>query len=182
MPSARSTALAAITGKEKTELLKRLWEKTSVDPVTGCWIWGGARNASGYGTLSFRDRAHIASRLSLAIIAAPGTERPVWVACHKCDNPPCWNPEHLWAGTHLENHNDKVAKGRARVKTRRVYDVAAQDMCRLYYAQGWTLSEIAKDYGLTANDVDYAIQALNRSDAAEEWTYVRSMWKRRNDE
>ena len=85
-------------------------------PITpdGCMEWIGWRNESGYGnlTVSCNDqwkhrRAH---RLSYEHFVGP-IPADCFI-CHKCDNPRCVRPDHLFAGTHQENMQDMVRKGR----------------------------------------------------------------------
>ncbi len=86
-----------------------------VNPVgSGCWLWTGARRRRGYGSIYSAEIGSelIASRVALTIAKGPipdGLE-----ACHTCDNPPCVNPAHLFAGTRGDNLRDMVAKGRHR--------------------------------------------------------------------
>ena len=96
-------------------LKERFWSKVEVASDDDCWIWTGARDSSGYG--SIRDevenggRRLVASRLSL--IMHSGEIREDMYAMHKCDNPPCVNPNHLHWGTPEENVQDMTDKGRA---------------------------------------------------------------------
>lgn len=101
--------------------IARFWARVNkegpVHPVLGtrCWEWTGCR-VRGYGQL-FRapgtpDRTH---RISWEL--AHGAIPPGMYVCHKCDNPPCVNPEHLFVGTSSDNHRDCVAKGRTRHPT-----------------------------------------------------------------
>lgn len=95
--------------KERTK--KRLKKKIKINEI-GCWEWQGAKSTSGYGHTTYRKdrcvRAHRASYL-------------VWIeeipngffVCHKCDNPICINPEHLFLGTHEQNMKDMKNKNRA---------------------------------------------------------------------
>lgn len=75
-----------------------------------CWEWNGAINSNGYGIFYFRGNSFGAHRFSATL--AFGKMSPSIFACHRCDNPPCINPKHLFMGTHLDNVNDAVAKGR----------------------------------------------------------------------
>ena len=90
----------------------RFWEK--VDKSGDCWIWIGAKNGWGYGILSRgtgmgRVRAH---RLSYEL--ANGAIPDGLFVLHKCDNPPCVRPDHLFVGDHAANMQDMHRKDRGR--------------------------------------------------------------------
>jgi hypothetical protein len=76
-----------------------------------CWPWTRGTCTGGYGKTSFAGKIMNAHRL--AWFLAHG-EYPEHNACHKCDNPPCCNPAHLFDGDDEDNANDMLAKGRGR--------------------------------------------------------------------
>lgn len=98
-------------------LADRFWAKVDVRGPDDCWVWKGTRNkrgGSGYGTMGLGrkvQRRGYAHHVSWAIhygAVPPGK----WVL-HKCDNPPCVNPRHLFLGDRRANVEDMVRKGRA---------------------------------------------------------------------
>ena len=84
---------------------------TIVDASTGCWLYKGYRQTCGYGQLYVEGRRILAHRMSW--IAHKGEIPAGMLVCHTCDTPRCVNPEHLFLGTHKDNSDDCVSKGRA---------------------------------------------------------------------
>jgi hypothetical protein len=76
-----------------------------------CQEWAGARNRHGYGITKFRW--HQISAHRAIWLAKKGPIPAGLFVCHRCDNPPCINVDHLFLGTALDNHEDMVSKGRA---------------------------------------------------------------------
>ena len=96
---------------EKKFFFERL-EARSKKIIDGCWVWNGARTSAGYGEINRHKCLHLTHRLSWLIHRG---EIPIGMhVLHKCDNPPCWNPAHLFLGNHQANTDDKIAKGRMR--------------------------------------------------------------------
>lgn len=107
-------------GKKRT-VHQRFWEKVDKSPGQGpngeCWVWKAGKygNRTGtpgqfYGVFRFRDETWLAHRV--AYILTFGEIPEGKNVLHVCDFPPCVRPDHLFSGTHLENIQDCVAKGR----------------------------------------------------------------------
>lgn len=93
----------------QTRIAVRFWEKVTRSNE-GCWTWQGSRNESGYGVLLVRGRKLVAHRVSWEVIFGPVPDG--MLVLHRCDNPPCVRPDHLFIGTHMDNIQDCIAKGR----------------------------------------------------------------------
>ena len=76
----------------------------------GCKLWPFARNGKGYGSVLLNGKQVRAHRASYILFKSKIPEG--FFACHKCDCPPCVNPDHLFAGSHHENMYDMAKKGR----------------------------------------------------------------------
>ncbi len=88
----------------------RFWMKAEITPY--CWNWTGSLNSDGYGVTRIGMKVLPAHRVAYELIN--GEIFDSLEICHKCDNPKCINPDHLFSGTHLENMQDMKLKNRGR--------------------------------------------------------------------
>lgn len=91
------------------DINKRFWDR--VNKTFGCWNWCGSLTKSGYGRIWYDGKTLRAHRLSWQL----NCKEPIGnkLVLHKCDNPRCVNPKHLYLGTALENTTDCFSRGRA---------------------------------------------------------------------
>lgn len=86
----------------------RFWEK--VDQAGDCWVWLAHKDHAGYGQFTYGLKTIRSHRV--AWILTHGEIPNGLFVCHKCDNPSCVRPDHLFLGTHSDNMRDSYRKGR----------------------------------------------------------------------
>ncbi|MDD3965328.1 MAG: HNH endonuclease [Candidatus Moranbacteria bacterium] len=105
----------------------------------GCWEWTGAKTRAGYGVLNLRGVVLYAHRLAYSV--ANGEIGDGLFICHKCDNPACVNPDHLFIGTCADNAADMARKGRAAWSAKKMPVEIVQKSRATRKANGWKISE-----------------------------------------
>jgi hypothetical protein len=91
-------------------LKQRFWDKVGVANAQGCWPWIGAKMYYGYGKIRNHYKTVGAHRVSYELNV--GKIPDGYCVLHKCDNPECVNPDHLFLGTQADNLKDMFKKGR----------------------------------------------------------------------
>lgn len=156
---------------------ERLWARVK-KKRNGCWEWNGARSPSGHGSMRL-GKGHISThRLSFELAYGPIPSR--MFICHRCDNPPCVNPEHLFLGTPADNMRDRDSKGRGatgrrngrhtkpectargeqcgrtKLTTRQVLDIR-----EAYANERISMRALGAIYGISHTQVRYVVRGLS---------------------
>lgn len=132
----------------------RFWAKVDKSAgAEGCWPWTGARNWQDYGIFKLAGGTHGQSAHRYTWEVTNGRIPDGLQVLHRCDNPPCCNPAHLWLGTNTDNVADKMAKGRAKTargETNRHAKLTA-DQVKEIRALGGTMSQekIGQQFGVS---------------------------------
>ena len=126
---------------------------------TGCWIWTGALH-KGWGSYGTCGQGY-AHRLSWKI--HHGDIPPGLYVCHRCDNPPCVNPDHLFLGNAVENMRDAVDKGRVPRGERHCCAKLTERAVRLIRrraANGELQVSLAAEFGVTQSAIHLVVRRM----------------------
>lgn len=130
----------------------RLWSRVLVAGPDECWLWTGARQASGHGQIKLFGRKGQAYNVHrVAYVMAKGDLTPDQVVRHTCDAPACCNPAHLIPGTPADNVADRVARGRSASGTtngRAKLNWEIVETIREQLRHGVSAAQLAKTYGV----------------------------------
>jgi hypothetical protein len=146
MTASELLATASISYSQLAEIADRIWGKIDQRGPEDCWEWK-FRNPSPvprYGRVTIGGRSPNRKRIL--------AHRAVWIlthgalpveldVLHRCDNPPCCNPAHLFVGTHRDNMKDRQEKGRTRGLTPGVAGWSATNAAKTHCIQGHLFSE-----------------------------------------
>lgn len=125
-----------------------------IDTNSGCWLWTGNVDHYGYGRVGYKMKTFRASRASIIIFE--GKDPGKLFVCHKCDNPLCVNPGHLFLGTQKDNMSDAKKKGRTAAGSKcgtakltesdipKIFEMAKTGMAHL---------EISKKFGVSRSNI-----------------------------
>lgn len=156
----------------KIPLADRFWKhvdkngptvRPELDP---CWLWVASRNRNGYGLLMSNGK-HVAVAHRVSWVLHKGDPIPDGLfVLHRCDNPPCVNPEHLFLGTNADNMRDMAEKGRSGAGgfNKKVNEAQVKEI-RRRHAAGENRTHLGREYGVSKWTIT---QIVNR----RRWSHV----------
>lgn len=121
---------------------RRFWEK--VDKSGDCWTWKASRDRYGYGHVGIGGRPRTCHRVAWEMSIGPIPQG--MSVLHRCDNPPCVNPAHLFLGTPADNSRDMALKER---QANRKLTTATVIQLRADREHGSTYAELGRRYGIS---------------------------------
>lgn len=143
-------------GPKPATIKQLFWSKVQKTP--DCWLWTGSKTRGGYGLLvhcvNNKKTPWRAHRLSFVLHNE--TIPPETLVLHKCDNPACVRPSHLFLGSHNDNVMDKVRKNRqSRGEGNKSAKLTAAQVYTIRYMRKWgfTYKEIAVSYGVSISPI-----------------------------
>lgn len=140
--------------RKNERLLERFMKYVNINNDSGCWDWIGNIDHYGYGRIGFKMKAYRASRASILLFKNidPGK----LFVCHKCDNPKCVNPDHLFVGTQKDNMIDCKSKKRTASGSRNGTSKLKEDDIKIILElarENKTHLEISKIFGVSRSNI-----------------------------
>jgi len=182
-----SRRAASLLRKKPTDL-DRLQKFFTPGEKDACWPWtGAAYSKTGYGAFRLNGTTVAANRAVLMLVS--GIDMTGLVARHKCDNRICVNPNHLEAGSHLENMQDAVQRGRTCAGPARVEAalsakrVALRKLTEAQAVEAFSMVRVGKSRSAVAEQFGVSRSAIDCLMAGNTWSHVtgleckRHTWK-----
>ena len=141
-----------------------LFYSYAIKRTNGCWEWRLCRDKDGYGKTQVFGKYYRAHRVSWELNYG---EIPQGLfVCHRCDNPSCVNPEHLFLGTNSENIKDSFAKGRSNQQGTNngssvLTEAQVREIRTRYENESISQRNLARQYGITQASVSSIITRHN---------------------
>lgn len=129
--------------------MTRFWSKVKVREPGDCWEWKACRSEYGYGLFRM-GRMTAAHRVAYALTY--GEFNNDLFVLHKCDNPPCVNPSHLFLGTVTDNARDMLKKGRSPHVKIPLEDIP---LIQARYNAGELQKDLASEYGVGRRAISF---------------------------
>lgn len=149
------------------QVVQLVMTNIKIDTETGCWEWKRWVQPNGYGVLWIEDKVWGVHRLMHII--HNGALSSEEIVCHTCDNPSCVNPDHLWSGTHKDNMQDAMQKGRAikgeRVPSAKLTKEEVLEIREKYSSSDISQRDLADQYSLTKSTIGDIVRE-------EIWTHL----------
>jgi hypothetical protein len=146
-------------------LAERFWRHVLPEPNSGCWLWDGPVDSSGYGRFRLGSSKVRVHRVSYGMHHGRPVPNGMRVL-HSCDVPACVNPDHLRLGTDADNVADKVARNRqARGERVPGSKLTTAQVMAIRVAQGVTHRALAAEFGVSHNIV-------GRIRRRQKWTHL----------
>lgn len=133
--------------KLNSSIKERLLKKVVINPKTNCWEWTGFKSGGrygGYAMIKINNKNRLATRISYEQFTGEIPEG--FSILHRCDNPSCINPDHLWAGTQSENMRDMHSKSRHKSSKSRFF---------MHKNEMKTMAQIAREEKVSKTSLRY---------------------------
>ena len=148
----------------------RFWPKVAKSETNVCWEWQAGRLKSGYGWVRTPAGNKTASRVAAYLSGVLDDLSSTLCVLHRCDNPPCCNPAHLFTGTNADNVADRVAKGRTVCSplhgqangASKLTDAQTKQIRDLYKSTNYSQSQLAKMFGVRQSHISRIVNGLSR--------------------
>lgn len=137
----------------KPNTFKDAWKYIEIKGEDECWGWKGYKIKNGYGRITINRKTYLSHRL-IYILSYGEIAKGICV-CHKCDNPACCNPKHLFLGTHKDNMNDMINKGRQKILKgekcgkSKLTEENVREIRRLYATGNYIHKELEKIFNIS---------------------------------
>jgi len=145
---------------------ERFWSKAQLAPNNECFPWLGAKHQQGYGTFRYQGKSQYAHRVAWILVNGSIPNR--LHILHRCDNPGCVRPDHMFLGTNKDNIHDSMVKGRRKgVKhPGRVCKLSFEQVKQIRVdLQHTSQQQIADAYGVSASTISLIATGRRRQQA-----------------